>query len=141
MLNAYFLYLISRRLYLMRVPLLPNIVKLIIFLLYNSSIPFQAKIGKGSRFGYGGIGVVIHKRVEVGNNVLIGSNVTIGGRSGKFAVPKIGDDVYVSTGAKILGDIVIGDNCIIGANSVVISDIPSNSVVVGVPGRVIKRNL
>ena len=112
-------------------------------MLYNSSIPYQAEIGKGSRFGYGGIGVVIHNRVKIGKNVMIGSNVTIGGRtvggkSGFYGVPVIKDHADLGTGCKILGDITIGEYAEIGANAVVLKDVPPYGVAVGVPARVIK---
>lgn len=60
------------------------------------------------------------------------------GRSGRIKPPTIGNNIYISTGAKILGDIQIDDNVIVGANSVVIKDVPRNAIVVGVPSRIIK---
>ena len=138
MLNAYHLYFIAHRLYQWKIPLLPKFIKLLIFLIYNSSIPYEAKLGKGTRFGYGGIGVVIHKRTIMGKNCMVGSNVTIGGRSGYYQVPIIGDNVYIATGAKVLGPITIGNNVIIGANAVVIDNVPDNAVVAGVPARIIR---
>lgn len=138
MINAYFFYYLANRLYNYHVPLLPKVIKLICFLVYNSSIPFQCKIGKGTRFAYGGIGVVLHKRIIIGKDCTIGANVTIGGRSGYFKVPKIGNNVYIATGAKILGPITIADNVIIGANAVVINDVPANATVAGIPAKIIK---
>ncbi|WP_299363762.1 DapH/DapD/GlmU-related protein [Winogradskyella sp.] len=138
MLNAYKFYRLSHVLYQKKIPILPSILKLFIFLIYNSSIPFQAKIGKGSHFAYGGIGVVVHKNSVIGKNCQIGSNVTIGGRSGHQKVPIIGDNVYLATGSKILGPIEIGNNVTVGANAVVISNVPDNAVVGGVPAKIIK---
>lgn len=138
MINAIFFYRISRLLYLSRFPFLYKLIDLLIFLIYNSRIPAQCEIGNGSEFGYGGIGVVIHKRTIVGSNVLIGTNVTIGGRSGHLDVPKIGNNVSISTGAKVLGPIIIGNNVIIGANAVVLKDVPDNAVVAGIPAEIIK---
>jgi serine O-acetyltransferase len=117
---------------------LPKIIELIIFLLYNSKIPSSCAIGKGTLLSYGGIGVVLHARCKVGNNVDIGTNVTIGGRSGHYDVPIIGNNVYIATGAKILGPIKIGSNVIIGANAVVINDVPDNVTVAGIPAKIIK---
>lgn len=74
-------------------------------------------------------------------NCQIGTNVTIGGTSGKQEVPTIGNNTIISTGAKIIGPIKIGNNCIIGANAVVLSDIEDNCVAVGVPAKIIKRNI
>ena len=66
--------------------------------------------------------------------------VVIGGRSGHASVPIIGDDVVLSAGCKILGPITIGAGSIIGANSVVIHDVPENSIVVGIPGRILRSD-
>lgn len=138
MINAIKLYRISNFCYRNKIPLLPKIIKLLIFFMYNSSVPHQAKIGKGTILGYGGIGVVIHKRTVIGENCTIGTGVTIGGKSGHFEVPEIGDNVYISTGAKVLGPIKIGNNAIIGANAVVIKNVPKNAIVAGVPSKIIK---
>lgn len=62
MLNAISFYRVSRWLYLHHIPVLPKLITLLIFLIYNSKIPYQAKIGRGSTFGYGGMGVVIHSK-------------------------------------------------------------------------------
>jgi serine O-acetyltransferase len=140
MLNAIFFYRISWFFYSHKIPLLPKIIELIIFLLYNSKIPSSCEIGKGSFFSYGGIGVVLHARCKIGNNVDIGTNVTIGGRSGHYEVPIIGNNVYIATGAKILGPIKIGNNVTIGANSVVIKNVPDNMVVAGIPAKIININ-
>jgi len=124
----------------MNVPFLPKIIELIIFLIYNSKIPSSCEIGRGTFFSYGGIGVVLHARCKIGDNVEIGTNVTIGGRSGHYDVPVILNNVYIATGAKILGPIKIGNNVIIGANAVLIKDVPNNVIVAGVPAKIIKEN-
>ncbi|NHJ47058.1 MAG: serine O-acetyltransferase [Asgard group archaeon] len=89
-----------------------------------------------------GKGVVIGETVEIGDNVTIYQGVTLGGVSleRKKRHPTIGNNVVIGAGAKILGPITIGDNSKIGANSVVINDVPPNSIVVGVPGRIVKRD-
>lgn len=61
------------------IPFLPKLVTLLIFLIYNSKIPYQAKIGKGTTFGYGGIGVVVHSSAVIGDNCRVAQQVTIGG--------------------------------------------------------------
>lgn len=96
---------------------------------------------KGTKFAYGGIGVVIHARAIVGRNCMIGQGVTIGGKSGWYEVPVIGDNVEISAGARILGPIKIGSNVIIGANAVVVKDVPDNCIIAGVPARIIKENM
>ena len=89
-----------------------------------------------------GHGVVIGETAIVGNNVTLYQGVTLGGtgkQKGKRH-PTIEDNVMVGCGAKVLGDITIGANSMIGAGSVVLNDVPPNSTVVGVPGRVVKRD-
>ena len=109
--------------------------------LNNSYIPCSAKIGKNSKFAYGAIGIVIHDRAVIGDNVTIGQNTTIGGNNKSKGVPIIKNNVYISCGARIIGDITVGNNVIIGANSVVIRDVPDNSIVAGVPATVISSNI
>lgn len=139
--GAYSLYRASRWCYEKKIPLLPKAIKACIYYLHNSSVPYQCIIGKNCKFLYGGIGCVIHKGVIMGDNVIIGTNVLIGGRSNKPGIPRIGSNVYIATGAKVLGDITIADNVIIGANAVVIHDVPGNCSVGGVPARILKENI
>jgi len=99
-----------------------------------------AKIGKGFFIDHG-MGVVIGETAEVGDNVTLYHGVTLGGVSiekGKRH-PTIGDHVVIGAGAKVLGAITVGPCSRIGANAVVVKDVPKNTVVVGVPGRVRKR--
>ena len=139
--NAIKFYNLARYMYNRKIPFLPKLMKGIIFLLFNSIIPYECEIGKKSMCGYGGIGVVIHKNSIIGENVMIGTQVTIGGKSNNPKVPVIGNNVYIGTGSKILGDVTIGDNVIIGANSVVLKSVPSNCIVAGRPAKVIRENI
>lgn len=120
---------------------LAKIVFYIQFLVFNSYLPATVKIGKGTRFAYGGIGVVIHKNAQIGENCIIGQGITIGGRSRIIEVPIIADNVYIGAGARILGNVTIGANSVIGANAVVISNIPPGCVAVGIPAKVIKEHI
>ena len=88
------------------------------------------------------MGVVIGETTEVGENVTVYQGVTLGGTSleRKKRHPTIGNNVIIGTGAKILGPFTVGDNSKIGSGTVVIKEVPPNSVVVGVPGRVIYRD-
>jgi len=95
-----------------------------------------AQIGNGLFIDHG-MGVVIGETTIIGDNVLLYQGVTLGGtgkETGKRH-PTIGNNVVVGTGAKVLGNIKIGDNAYIGANAVVIKDVPSNSTAVGVPAQ------
>lgn len=132
---------VARKIYKKKIPFLPKIIYYLQFLIFNSSVPYKTKIGKGTVFGYGGIAVVVHERAIIGERCMIGQNVTIGGKSKNENVPVIGNHVYIGAGAKILGDVTIGDDVIIGANAVVINDIPSRCVVAGVPAKIIKRDI
>jgi serine O-acetyltransferase len=99
-----------------------------------------AKIGKGLFIDHG-MGVVIGETAEVGDNVTLYHGVTLGGTgkdTGKRH-PTIGNNVFIGSGAKILGPIVVGDNVKIGANAVVLKDVPSNCTAVGVPVRIIYK--
>lgn len=138
MLNAIFFYRISRWCYLHHIPFVPKLITLLIFLVYNSKVPYQAKIGKGTKLGYGGIGVVIHSKAQIGDYCSIGQQVTIGGGSRYPGLPIIGNYVRISKGAIVFGGITIGDNAIIGANAVVNKPVPDNAVVAGVPAKIIR---
>jgi serine O-acetyltransferase len=79
-------------------------------------------------------GIVIHKKTKIGENVRIYQNVTIGGRGDTSkGIPKIKHGVTIYAGAVVLGDVLVGENSTIGANAVVVNDVPPNSTVVGVP--------
>ncbi len=100
-----------------------------------------AKIGKGFFIDHGN-GVIIGETAIIGDNVTLYQGVTLGGTGKEHGKrhPTIGNNVMISAGAKVLGSFTIGDNSKIGAGSVVLSEVPPNSTVVGVPGRVVKRN-
>lgn len=139
MLNAIFFYRLAHWMYLHHVPILPKLVTLLIFLVYNSKVPYQAEIGKGTSLGYGGIGVVIHRDTIIGENCVVGQNVTLGGGNSKYpGVPTIGNNVHISHGAVVFGGISIGNNVEIGANAVVNKPVPDNAIVAGVPAKILR---
>lgn len=100
-----------------------------------------ARIGKGFFIDHGN-GVIIGETAVIGNNVTIYQGVTLGGTGKEHGKrhPTVEDNVMISAGAKVLGSFTIGANSKIGAGSVVLSEVPPGSTVVGVPGRVVKRN-
>jgi len=104
------------------------------------SIPCQTQIDSGFYIGHYG-GIIVSSKAKIGKNCNISQNVTIGRscRGFRKGTPTIGNNVYIAPGAKIFGHIRIGDNVAIGANCVVTKDIPANSVVVGVPGKIISQ--
>jgi serine O-acetyltransferase len=99
-----------------------------------------ARIGRRFFIDHG-MGVVIGETAEVGDDVTLYQGVTLGGTGKERGKrhPTIGNNVVIGAGAKVLGNIIIGDNSYIGSNAVVIKDVPANSTVVGVPGRVTKQ--
>lgn len=112
-------------------------------LLFNrlNSICCNCIIGRGAEFGSGFVlihatGVVINGGVSGGDNVFIEHQVTIGAE--RRQTPKIGNDVFIGAGAKLLGEITIGDHSRIGANAVVLDDVPPFATVVGIPARVVR---
>ncbi len=100
-----------------------------------------ATIGRGFFIDHG-MGVVIGETAEIGENVTLYHGVTLGGTSWRKEKrhPTIGDNVVIGAGAKVLGPFKVGENSRIGAGSVVVHEVPPNSVVVGVPGRVTHRD-
>jgi serine O-acetyltransferase len=99
-------------------------------------------IGRGADFGPGFVlihatGVVINASVRGGSNVSIEHQVTVGAE--RRQSPILGNDVFVGAGAKILGPVTVGDGARVGANAVVVQDVPAHSTVVGIPARVVRR--
>lgn len=127
-------------LYNKKMVLLPRLISQISRFFTGIEIHPGAKIGQGFFIDHG-MGVVIGETAEVGDNVTLYQGVTLGGtgkEKGKRH-PTIGDNVFIGSGAKILGSIKIGDNVRIGAGSVVTKPVPADSTVVGVPGTIVRH--
>jgi serine O-acetyltransferase len=139
--NAINLYRIARGLHQRGVPLLPKALYYVNYLIFNSSLPYTAAIGEGSRCAYGGMCVVIHADAKIGRGVTLGQCITVGGRSRHPQAPEIGDDVYIGAGARVLGPIRVGSGSIIAPNAVVIHDVPPRSIVGGVPARILRTDI
>lgn len=105
----------------------------------GSDIHREAKIAPTARFPHL-TGVVIHRDAQVGDNCMIMQQVTLG-QTAQSGAPKLEAGVYVGAGAKILGNLRIGENARIGANAVVLIDIPQNATAIGVPARIILMEL
>lgn len=126
------MYYLMRKLHLLNVPILPRLIMLLIRLIYNSFIPPETAIGKNVSFGHK-MGIVLHRKAVVGDRVIIRHQVTMGS-----GCARIGNDVDVGAGAKIIGNVIVGDRVKIGANAVVVKDIPSDVVVAGIPAKVVR---
>lgn len=137
--HALLAYRISHNLKSMGVPFLPRAISQLARWVTGVEIHPAAKIGTGFFIDHG-MGVVIGETAEIGDYVTLFQGVTLGGTGKERGKrhPTLGNHVVVGAGAKILGGITIGDNVKIGANSVVLKNVPPNSTVIGVPGRVIK---
>ncbi len=131
-----FAYLLNE----LKIPLIPRIISQLARFLTGVEIHPGAKIGKGFFIDHGH-GVVIGETAEIGNNVTLFHQVTLGGTGNSTGKrhPTLGNNVMVGAGAKIIGPLIIGDDSKIGSGSVVVKNVPESSTVVGIPGRVIKR--
>ncbi len=140
--HAIFLHRVAHRLKEIGVPFIPRFISFLNRLFTGIEIHPSAVIGPGFFIDHG-MGVVIGETTEIGEDCLLYQGVTLGGtgkETGKRH-PTLGDHVVVGAGAKVLGPIRIGDYAKIGANSVVLKAVPDHAIVVGVPGRVVKRRV
>ena len=131
---------LAHRLWQWQIPFVPRMVSQLARWFTGIEIHPGATIGPGLFIDHG-MGVVIGETAVLGRNVTLFQGVTLGGtgkEKGKRH-PTIGHNVVIGSGAKVLGNLMIGDNVQIGANAVVIRDVPPNSVVVGVPGRIVRH--
>jgi serine O-acetyltransferase len=140
-LHALIYYRIAHFFYKLRLFFLARFLSQVARFFTGIEIHPGAQIGRRFFIDHG-LGVVIGETSVIGDDVLLYQGSTLGGTGivqGKRH-PTIGNNVVVGAGAKVLGNIVIGDNSYIGANAVVIKDVPANSTVVGVPGRITKQD-
>ena len=139
-LQAIIAHRINHFLYRLHIPFFPRFFSQIVRFFTGIEIHPAVKIGKGFFIDHG-MGVVIGETTIIGDNVTLFQGVSLGGTGKERGKrhPTLGNNVVVGTGAKILGNITIGDNVQVGANAVVIRSVPANSTVVGVPGRIARR--
>ncbi|HGY5537343.1 MAG: serine O-acetyltransferase [Prochlorococcus sp.] len=139
--QALVLHRISHRLWNWGLPLLPRLLSQFTRSLTGIEIHPGARIGHGVFIDHG-MGVVIGETTEIGNRCLLYQGVTLGGTGKDHGKrhPTLAENVVVGAGAKVLGAIEVGANTRIGAGSVVVRDVESNSTVVGIPGRVVHQS-
>ena len=137
-LHATLLHRLSHRLWGWRIPVLPRFLSHLGRFLTGIEIHPGATIGRRFFIDHG-MGVVIGETSIIGDDVLLYQGVTLGGTGGQKGKrhPTLGNHVVVGTGAKVLGNIELGDYTKVGAGSVVVKSVPAHSTVVGVPGRVV----
>ena len=139
--QALSIHRVSHRLWKFNLPLIPRLLSHITRFMTGIEIHPGAKIGKGVFIDHG-MGVVIGETSEIGDRCLLYQGVTLGGtgkESGKRH-PTLEANVVVGAGAKVLGGICVGTNTRIGAGSVVVKNVASNSTVVGIPGRIVHQS-
>jgi serine O-acetyltransferase len=137
--HALLFYRLAHWLVKRRIPFLPRALSQFARFITGIEIHPGATIGSGLFIDHG-MGVVVGETTEIGDNVTLFQGVTLGGtgkQRGKRH-PTIGSHVVVGAGAKVLGPITVGDYVKIGANSVVLQDVPDHSTVVGIPGRIVR---
>lgn len=142
--QAVLLYRISNWAYNLKIPILPRAINWYSRFLTSSDISYAAHIEEGLLIIHG-MGVVIGANVKIGKNVKLLNDCTLGNRLGENenrndGQPEVGSNVVIGVGSRLLGPIKIGDNAKIGANSVVLVDVPSGCTAVGSPARIINKN-
>jgi len=130
-------YRVERWFYEKKLRLPAKLVYHMIQILFGCTIPYSTVLEEGVNIAHFH-GVVLHQNSRVGAGTVIHSNVCLGGRNGKGG-PNVGKRCVLGTGAVILGEITIGDDVNVGANSVVLEDVPSGCTVVGAPARIVRR--
>lgn len=140
--HAILIHRVAHKLYQKRFFVLARFISQVARFFTQIEIHPGAKIGEGFFIDHGA-GIVIGETTEIGNDVSLYQGVTLGGtgkEKGKRH-PTIGNNVVISAGAKVLGSFKVGDNVKIGAGSVVLKEVPPNCTVVGVPGRIVVRDV
>jgi len=140
------LHSFARWCYLHHVPILPRFIKGFTYVVFNCVLPAECSIGPGTRLHHHGMCVIFHEDVELGRDCNIYNQVEIGGGyDGPDGPPiriVIGDRVNICAGAKIFckgGTLTVGDGSTVGANAVVLSDVPPDSLAIGIPARSIPK--
>ena len=113
------------------------IYRLVFAWILGIELPLRSSVGPGLRL-FHGQGLVVHERVEIGTDVVLRHNTTIGAKAENLSVPRIGNRVDIGSNSVILGDIELGDGCVVGAGSVVTKSVLPNSVVAGNPAKAIR---
>lgn len=143
MFNLISIYRIQRWFYRHRIPVIPKLIQLLIFLIYNSKITGDSIIGKGSYFVCKGISVVLIPGTKIGNNCVLGLRFSTVRKFPYKDVPQIGNNVWCGPNCVIAGPVIIEDDVIIAGNSFVDKSVPKGAIVAGSPAKIIgwRKNL
>lgn len=145
MINPINIYRLSHLLHRKSFNAVAIILRNLNFLLFKTYLPPSCQIGKGTLLGYKGMSVVIHSSSVIGENCVIAHGVTIGTAvpyttNQPLIGPRIGSNTFIGAGAMILGNIEVGSNCTIAAGAIVLKSLSDNSIVVGVPAKIVGTN-
>jgi serine O-acetyltransferase len=140
--QALFIYRFFHWLHERQIPAQPIrfVVERFIEITTGISIPAEATIGKGLRIHHFG-GIIVHSGAVIGEYCTVYHGVTLGDRGGWGGAPSVGNRVLIGAGAKLIGEVIIGDDCVIGANAVVHTSVPAGYIAVGVPAIIKKRDV
>jgi serine O-acetyltransferase len=134
------LFRLANWLFVRHVPLSPFLLEAVNRIMFGVVLPPATQVGPGVLFSYQGLGTVVHRETVIGARAVISTGVTQGGRAGRSGAPEIGEGALIGTGAKVLGPVRVGAHASVGANAVVLSDVPAYGVAVGVPAIVTRIN-
>lgn len=137
MIDMIYLYRIAHWCYTHHIPVIPTICRLCMFMFHGSRIPAKTRIGKGTRFTARGMGVIMNGDEVIGENCQIGHQTKFLRKNPYKECAHLGNRVWVGSGAVLVGNVKVGDDVIIGANSVVTKSIPSGCIVGGIPAKII----
>ncbi len=134
--NALKIYRLSRWFYLHKIPIFPKILSKLNTILFAVKIPYSIPIGKGTKFAAGGMCLNLNAK-SIGDNCTIGTGCVMMRSFPYKELPKIGNNVYISHGVKIVGPVIVEDNTMIAANCVVTKSVPKYAIIAGVPAKII----
>lgn len=137
MLDLIILYRIANWCWRHHISFIPTLIRLFMFIGHGSRVPAKTQIGKGTKFTARGIGVVINGDEVIGEYCQIGRYVKMLRKNPYKECAHIGNRVWISDGAAIVGNVIIGDNVIVGVNSVVTKSVPAGCIVAGIPAKII----
>jgi serine O-acetyltransferase len=130
----YHIWKVAHSLYLWHVPFLPFALQQFMRVFLCCRLPYKTQLGKNVHFANNGLAIVVHPNCVIGDNVMIHTHVTL-------SASRVGNNVQIFVGARIVNMVTLGNYVKVGANAVVLCDVPDNCTAVGVPARIVRRRL